>query len=72
MAVRGSVPAIGVIVPHLVVRSSTEAVDFYVQAFSAKVLYRSPSPSGRGEHLHLRIWSSPQSRTSQRQLSCKS
>ena len=58
MAVKGSVPTTGGIVPHLVVRSSTEAVDFYVRAFSAKVLYRSLSPSGAGEHLHLKIWSS--------------
>jgi PhnB protein len=56
MAVKGSVPTTGVIVPHLVVRSSTEAVDFYVRAFSAKVLYRSLSPSGAGEHVHLKIW----------------
>src|SRR5579885_2943251 len=58
MAVRGSVPHIGVIVPHLVVRDATEAVEFYSRAFSATVLYRSPSPSGNGEHIHLRIWNS--------------
>jgi len=58
MAVEGSVPTAGVIVPHLVVRDAAEAVDFYTRAFSASVLYRSPSPSGAGEHIHLRIWSS--------------
>ncbi len=58
MAVKGSVPAPGVIVPHLVVRSATAAVEFYCQAFSAKVLYRSKSPSGVGEHVHLKIWAS--------------
>jgi uncharacterized glyoxalase superfamily protein PhnB len=58
MAVEGSVPPTGVIVPHLVVRNAAEAVDFYTRAFGASVLYRSPSPSGVGEHIHLKIWSS--------------
>ena len=58
MAVKGSVPSPGVIVPHLVVRDAAEAVAFYIRAFSAKVLYRSPSPSGVGEHIHLKIWNS--------------
>jgi uncharacterized glyoxalase superfamily protein PhnB len=58
MAVEGSVPAPGVIVPHLVVRDAAEAVGFYQNAFGATVLYRSPSPSGVGEHIHLRVWDS--------------
>ena len=58
MAVKGSVPAPGVIVPHLVVRDAAEAVGFYMQAFSAEVLYRSPSPSGVGEHIHMKMWDS--------------
>ncbi len=58
MAVEGSVPTPGVVVPHLVVRSAEEAVNFYVQAFAATVLYRSPSPSGAGEHIHLKVWNS--------------
>jgi PhnB protein len=58
MAVEGSVPLAGVIVPHLVVRDAAAAVDFYRRAFGASVLYRSPSPSGVGEHIHLKIWSS--------------
>ncbi len=58
MAVKGSVPQPGVIVPHLVVRDAAEAVDFYIRAFGASVLYRSPSPSGVGEHIHLKLWSS--------------
>jgi uncharacterized glyoxalase superfamily protein PhnB len=58
MAVEGSVPLPGVIVPHLVVRDAAEAVDFYIRAFDASVLYRSPSPSGVGEHIHLKVWSS--------------
>jgi PhnB protein len=58
MAVEGSVPTPGVIVPHLVVRDAAEALAFYVQAFSATVLYRSPSPSGVGEHIHVKMWDS--------------
>lgn len=58
MAVEGSVPQPGVIVPHLVVRNTAEALSFYQRAFNATVLYRSPSPSGEGEHLHLKIWDS--------------
>jgi PhnB protein len=58
MAVEGSVPIEGVIVPHLVVADAAAAVDFYTRAFAAKVLYRSPSPSGDGEHIHLKVWSS--------------
>lgn len=58
MAVEGSVPANGVIVPHLVVRDAAEALAFYEVAFGAKVLFRSPSPSGVGEHIHIRVWES--------------
>jgi uncharacterized glyoxalase superfamily protein PhnB len=58
MAVQGSVPTPGVIVPHLVVRDAAEALAFYTHAFSAEVLYRSPSPSGAGEHIHVKLWQS--------------
>jgi PhnB protein len=58
MAVEGSVPNTGQIVPHLVVRDAGEALAFYERAFGAKVLYRSASPSGAGEHLHLKVWGS--------------
>lgn len=58
MAVEGSVPLSGVIVPHLVVRDAAEAVDFYIRAFGASILYRSPSPNGVGEHIHLKLFSS--------------
>ena len=54
----GSVPRPGVVVPHLVVRDTAEALSFYERAFGATVLYRSPSPSGDGEHLYLKLWSS--------------
>ena len=39
MAVKGSVPSAGVIVPHLVVRNTAEALAFYEKAFNAKLLY---------------------------------
>ena len=58
MAVKGSVPTPGVVVPHLVVRSAADAVAFYTRAFSAEVMYRFPSPSGAGEHIHLKMWGS--------------
>jgi PhnB protein len=58
MAVEGSVPTRGVIVPHLVVRDAAEATGFYQRAFGAEILYRSPSPSGAGEHIHIKIWDS--------------
>lgn len=58
MAIEGSVPRDGVIVPHLVVSDAAGAAAFYERAFAAKVLYRSPSPSGDGEHIHMRVWSS--------------
>jgi len=58
MAIEGSVPHIGQIVPHLVVRDTEEALSFYQRAFGAELLYRSTSPSGIGEHLHLKIWGS--------------
>ncbi len=58
MAVKGSVPAPGIVVPHLVVADAAEAVDFYERAFAATVLFRSPSPSGNGEHIHIKIMGS--------------
>jgi uncharacterized glyoxalase superfamily protein PhnB len=58
MAVKGSVPTAGVIVPHLVVRDAAEALEFYTRAFDAVVLFRSPSPSGAGEHIHIKVWDS--------------
>lgn len=58
MAIEGSVPEMGQIVPHLVVRDAAVAVLFYQRAFGAEVVFRSPSPSGVGEHVHLRVWGS--------------
>ena len=57
MAIEGSVPAEGAIVPHLVVSDAAAAAEFYERAFAAEILYRSPSPSGQGEHIHLKVWS---------------
>jgi PhnB protein len=58
MAIQGSEPQFGVIVPHLVVADVDEAVRFYQEAFSAVELYRSPSASGVGQHVHLRVYAS--------------
>ena len=58
MAVEGSVPSAGAIVPHLVVRDTNQARAFYERAFDAKLLYRSLSPSGHGEHIHMKVWNS--------------
>jgi PhnB protein len=58
VAVQGSEPSRGVIVPHLVVADVDEAVRFYAAAFHAVELYRSPSPSGAGQHVHLRVYDS--------------
>jgi PhnB protein len=58
MAIEGSVPENGVLVPHLVVQDAAQAVKFYMRAFDARILFRSPSPSGQGEHIHLKVWSS--------------
>jgi uncharacterized glyoxalase superfamily protein PhnB len=58
MAVEGLVTQVGQIGPHLVVRDTQEALAFYERAFGAELLYRSASPSGAGEHLHLKVWGS--------------
>lgn len=58
MAVKGSEPCPGVIVPCLVVTNVEAAVRFYQQAFGAIELYRSPCAGGVGLHVNLRIWDS--------------
>ena len=58
MAIRGSEPAIGAILPCLVVADVDEAVTFYRDAFDAVELYRSPCEAGVGLHVNLRIWDS--------------
>jgi PhnB protein len=58
MAVRGSEPSLGTIVPCLVVADVDEALRFYADAFGAVELYRSPCEGGVGLHVNLRIWDS--------------
>jgi PhnB protein len=58
MAIEGSVPSPGAIVPCLVVADVEEAIRFYEQAFGAVELYRSPCAGGVGLHVNLRIWDS--------------
>jgi len=58
MAVNGSVPVFGQIVPHLVVRDTEEALSFYQRVFKAELVYRSLPTSSMGEHLHLKMWGS--------------
>ena len=55
MANAGARPDERRITPHLIVRGSAEAVEFYQRAFGAVVLYRSPMPDGKGVHAQLRI-----------------
>ncbi|SPF51888.1 PhnB domain protein [Candidatus Sulfopaludibacter sp. SbA4] len=58
MAIEGSEPLPGVIVPCLVVADVDEAMRFYQTAFGAEELYRSPCAGGVGVHVNLRIWNS--------------
>lgn len=58
MAVLGSEPSPGVIVPCLIVADVDQAVRFYQDAFGAVELYRSPCAGGVGLHVNLRIWNS--------------
>jgi PhnB protein len=58
MAIEGSEPNPGAIVPCLVVTDVDEAVRFYREAFGATELYRSPCTGGIGLHVNLRIWDS--------------
>ena len=55
MAIKGASAACGAVTPHLIVRNSREAVEFYKRAFGAVELYSSPLPMGSGMHFHLRI-----------------
>jgi PhnB protein len=58
MAIKGSEPVDGAIVPCLVVADVDEALRFYREAFGAQELYRSPCAGGVGLHVNVRIWSS--------------
>jgi len=58
MAIAGSEPQPGQIVPCLVVTDIDAALRFYKDAFDAIELYRSPCAGGVGEHINLKIWDS--------------
>jgi len=46
------------IIPHLIVKGGTQAIEFYKKAFGAEEVMRIPSPDGRVMHAELRIGSS--------------
>jgi PhnB protein len=41
------------VVPHLVVKGASDAIDFYVKAFGAREMFRLPTPDGRLMHATL-------------------
>lgn len=55
MAIQGARPNNQQVVPHLIVRDVTRAIDFYERALGAQVLYRGQMPDGTVLHAHLRI-----------------
>ena len=55
MAIKGASAVCGTVTPHLIVRDSRAAVEFYKHAFGAIELYNSPLPMNSGMHFHLRI-----------------
>jgi PhnB protein len=55
MAITGARADNGTITPHLMVRGGRKAIDFYMRAFGATVLYQSTMPFSDGVHAHLQI-----------------
>ncbi len=55
MAIKGAQPEHGRVTPHLIVRNTLQAVEFYRQALDAEVLYCAPLPDGTTTHAHLKI-----------------
>ena len=55
MAIKGAQPDHLRITPHLIVKNTQAAVEFYQRAFGARVLYLAPLPNGENLHAHLRI-----------------
>ena len=55
MAVKGAHAELGTVTPNLMVRGGRKAIEFYVRAFGARLLYDSAMPDGHGIHAHLRI-----------------
>ncbi len=54
MAIKGAAPDRGRVTPHLIVRNTLQAVEFYKQALEAEVLYCSPLPDGTTAHAWMR------------------
>lgn len=55
MAIQGARPDNRQVVPYLFVRNGDEAIRFYERALGAKVLYRSPMPTGHGIFAQLKV-----------------
>ena len=55
MAIKGARADEGRITPHLMVRGGRKAIEFYMRAFGAVVLYESEMPHGAGIHAHLQV-----------------
>jgi hypothetical protein len=55
MAVKGARAELGRVTPNLMVRGGRKAVEFYVRAFGATLLYESALPGGNGIHAHLKV-----------------
>ena len=55
MAVKGARAELGRVTPNLMVRGGRKAVEFYVRAFGATLLYESALPDGNGIHAHLKV-----------------
>lgn len=51
-------PGFSTITPHLIIKETVKAIDFYKQAFGAEELARMPMPDGRIIHASLRIGNS--------------
>lgn len=48
MAVKGARAELGRVTPNLMVRGGGKAIEFYVRAFGATLLYESALPGGNG------------------------
>ena len=55
MAVKGARAELGRVTPNLIVRGGRKAVEFYVRAFGATLLYESALPNGNGIHANLKV-----------------
>lgn len=55
MAIKGARAEDGRVTPHLMVRGGRKAIEFYIRAFGATLLYESPLPGGQGLHAHMMV-----------------